>query len=247
SGARADRRAHRLCFFHSSVKPLFSMRCSASSNLIINSPIFARASVSSRSSGSLRLFNPRVPCSRNTRFHISSSFAGTWLSRETASSGSPRIKRSTSSVLRCTLQRSGSSMASGAAGSLPGDVDFRRLSAMPDLLGCRHRSRCENGVQGIRVRFIVGLPGAEADRGRLEVVEAATAPEFFPIDPMATFDLAVLLRAARFDIAVADPPRLDGEREGKRELLPVVTLQPTDPERKRATELGEKREARALV
>src|SRR5207249_3886986 len=37
----------------------------------------------------------------------------------------------------------------------PGDVDFRRLSAMRDLLGWRHRSRCENGVQGIRARFNV--------------------------------------------------------------------------------------------
>jgi hypothetical protein len=72
------RRPHRLCFIHSSGTPLSSMRCSASSNLIISSPIFARASVSSRSSGSLRLFNPRAPASRNTRFHASSSGAGTW-------------------------------------------------------------------------------------------------------------------------------------------------------------------------
>jgi hypothetical protein len=50
---------HRLCIFHSSVKALLSMRCSASSNLIISSTMFARASVSSRSSGSPRLFNPR--------------------------------------------------------------------------------------------------------------------------------------------------------------------------------------------
>src|SRR5262249_50365530 len=68
--------------------------------------------------------------------------------------GSPRSRRSTNSVFRCTLHRSGSSIASGTIGSLPEDVDFRRLSAMPDLLGCRHRSHCENGVQGIRVRFM---------------------------------------------------------------------------------------------
>src|SRR4030095_4032021 len=90
--------SHRRCLFHSSVSPLFSMRYSANSNLIISSPIFARANVSSRSSGSLRVFSPRVPVSRNTRFQFSSSWARTWLSRDTASSTSPRMSRSTSSV-----------------------------------------------------------------------------------------------------------------------------------------------------
>jgi hypothetical protein len=32
-------------------------------------------------------------------------------------------------------------------------VDLCRLSATPDRLGCRHRSHCENGVEGIRLRF----------------------------------------------------------------------------------------------
>ncbi len=36
------------------------MRYSANSNLIISSPILARASVNSRSSGTLRVFNPRA-------------------------------------------------------------------------------------------------------------------------------------------------------------------------------------------
>src|SRR5438093_657735 len=70
---------------HKSVRDFLS-RCSASSNRIISSPILARASVSSRSSGSLRVLSPRVPCSRKMRFQLSSSWAGTWLSRETASS-----------------------------------------------------------------------------------------------------------------------------------------------------------------
>jgi hypothetical protein len=40
---------------------------------------------------------------------LASSWAGTWLSRETASSASPRRSRRTISVFRCTLHRSGSS------------------------------------------------------------------------------------------------------------------------------------------
>ncbi len=51
---------HRRSFFQSSVRPLFSMRYSDSSNLVINSAIFACASVSSRSSGSFRVFNVRA-------------------------------------------------------------------------------------------------------------------------------------------------------------------------------------------
>src|SRR5436309_188426 len=149
--------SHRRCFFHSSASPLFSMRYSASSSRIISSPIFARARVSSRSSGSLRVFSPRAPWSRNTRFQASSSWAGTWLSRETASSASPRRSRSTNSVFRCTLQRSGSSTTSAGGGSLPGVVvGFRALSFMPGLLGCRHRS--PDGVQRNRVRFTSSIP-----------------------------------------------------------------------------------------
>src|SRR5262249_19394659 len=98
--ARAHPAFHRPRLFHPALKPLFSMRASPNSNLIINPPILARASVSSRSSGSPRIRKPRVPCSRNTRFQLSSSCAGTWLSRETASSASPRRSRNTSSIFR---------------------------------------------------------------------------------------------------------------------------------------------------
>jgi len=41
---------------------------------------------------------------------------------------------------------------------------------------------------------IVGFPRSEAGRGRFEAVEAWASPEFLLIDPMATFDLAVVLR-----------------------------------------------------
>jgi hypothetical protein len=63
-GARADGRAHPLRLFHSSMSPLFSIRYSASSSRIVSSPTLARANVSSRSSGSLRLLSPRPPASR---------------------------------------------------------------------------------------------------------------------------------------------------------------------------------------
>jgi len=77
AGARTEHATHRLDFFHSSASPLFSMRYSASSSRI-NSLVFARASGGSRSSGSTRLFSPRAPCSRSTRFQPSSSCPGTW-------------------------------------------------------------------------------------------------------------------------------------------------------------------------
>jgi glycine/D-amino acid oxidase-like deaminating enzyme len=81
---------------------------------------------------------------RATRLQLSNSCAGTRLSRETASSASPRKSRSTSSVFRVALQRSGSSGTSTAGGSLPG-VGFRLGPFIVDLLGYRHRSR--DGVQ----------------------------------------------------------------------------------------------------
>jgi hypothetical protein len=40
------------------------------------------------------------------------------------------------------------------------------------------------------------------------------APEFFVIDSMAALDLAILLRASRPDVSMADPRFLDRKREG---------------------------------
>ncbi len=73
--------SHDLRFFHSSISLLFSMRSSASSNRIINSPSFAWVRRSLRSSGPTWRLSPWVPASRNARFQPSSSWAGTWLSR----------------------------------------------------------------------------------------------------------------------------------------------------------------------
>jgi hypothetical protein len=140
------------------------MSSSASSSRIINSPIFARASVRSRSSGSARTFSPRAPVSRKIRFQLSSSWAGTWLSRDTASSASPRSSRSTSSVFRWTLHRSGSSGASFALGPASGllviTAAFRLFAPIPDLLGHRHDS--QTGVQRNRVRYMPNFDSAES-------------------------------------------------------------------------------------
>ena len=136
------------------------MRCSASSSRIINSPIFARARVSSRSSGSARVLSPRVPVSRNTRFHSSSSWAGIWLSRETASRGSPRSSRITTSVFRCTLHRSGSSTPPRAIdSSASAVVGFRAFFPMSASLVTMMIG--QSGVQGNRVRFRGGQYGSE--------------------------------------------------------------------------------------
>src|SRR6266542_2392948 len=150
--ARTDRGPHRRDLFHSSVSPLFSMRCSASSSRIINSPIFARARVSSRSSGSARVLRPRAPVSRNTRFHLSSSWAGIWLSRETVSSASPRSRRSTNSVLPCTLHRSGSSAPSFIPdSSARAAIGFRAFFPISASLVTTMIS--QTGVQGNRVPY----------------------------------------------------------------------------------------------
>ena len=130
------------------------MRCSASSSRIINSPIFARARVRSRSSGSARVLSPRVPVSRNRRFQLSSSCAGIWLSRETPSKGSPRSSRSTSSVFRCTLHRSGSSTLPLAPDSSAGAVvGFRAFFPMSASLVTTMIS--QTGVQRNRVRYML--------------------------------------------------------------------------------------------
>src|SRR5215469_17004102 len=145
--------SHRRCFFHSSVSPLFSMRCSANSKRIISSPILARASVSSRSSGSLRVLSPRLPCSRKIRFQLSSSWAGTWLSRDTASSPSPRSSRRTSSAFRWMLQRSGSSTSFGGRDGSDGVAGFLDVFPMSGLLGHGYPSQLR--VPRNRVRFNV--------------------------------------------------------------------------------------------
>src|SRR5882672_5034662 len=116
-GTRLGR--HRPRFRSSAPYPFFSSSPSASSSRIMTSPSFAWTRFNSRSSGSMRFFKLCVPPSRNTRRHSSSAWAGTWLSRATASSGSPRNSRTTSSVFRDALQRSGISAGASAPAGAP--------------------------------------------------------------------------------------------------------------------------------
>jgi len=109
------------------------MRCSASFSRIIGSPIFARGQ------GQLPFLGitPRLQSPEDAL----PALELTWLSRETASSASPRRNRRTSFVFRGMVQRSGRSGASAGGGSLKGVVvGFRALSFMLGLLGRRHRS-----------------------------------------------------------------------------------------------------------
>ena len=94
---------------------------------------------------------------------------------------------------------------------------------------------------------VLALPAPKGGGGRLEVREALPAPELLLIDPMAAFDFAVLLRPAGPNVPVADPGGFDPQHERKGELLPVVTLQALDGERKGPPELGQEGEARPVM
>jgi transposase len=91
------------------------------------------------------------------------------------------------------------------------------------------------------------FPGPEADGGRIKIGESLASPELLVIDPMTAFYLAILLRASRLDVAVANPQCLHGQGKSEGELVPVVALELADPERKRPTQLSQERKARALV
>jgi hypothetical protein len=114
------------------------MRTSASSRRIMSSPSVALAKVGSRSSGSALVRSPRFPPWRNRRYHVSSSWAGTWVSRETWSNDSPRRSRSTISCLRCTLHRAGSAGGVGLGEGLGTRSGF---FAMATLLCARQYKR----------------------------------------------------------------------------------------------------------
>jgi hypothetical protein len=75
------------------------------------------------------------------------------------------------------------------------------------------RSAAEREREALEVAGM--FPVAEGRRGCLKGVEGSVPPELFVIDSMAALDLAVLLRAARPDIAMSNPCLLDGKREGQ--------------------------------
>src|SRR5205823_12964475 len=69
------------------------------------------------------------------------------------------------------------------------------------------------------------LPVPDRLRRLLEAGKLVPTPELLVIDPMATLNLAVLLRPARPDVPVPDPRLLDTQREGQGELGAVVILE----------------------
>src|SRR5262249_37417230 len=103
------------------------------------------------------VLSPRVPCSRKMRFQLSSSWAGTWLSRDTASSASPRKSRKTNSDFRWTLHRSGSSTSFGGLDGSGDVAGFLGFVPMSGLLGHGHPSQLR--VPRNRVRFKLDAEG----------------------------------------------------------------------------------------
>ena len=85
---------------------------------------------------------------------------------------------------------------------------------------------------------VVRFPAAEARRGRLEVLETLATPEFLLVDPVAPLDFSILLRASRFDVAMADPERLNGQREGEGKFVAIITLELPYSKRERSAELA---------
>ena len=75
-----------------------------------------------------------------------------------------------------------------------------------------------------------GFPDAQADGRGIEVAESVAAPEFFLVDSMTAFHLAVLLGPSRPDVAMTNPQCLHRQREGQGKLLPVIALQLADTE-----------------
>src|SRR6266850_1499285 len=97
------------------------------------------------------------------------------------------------------------------------------------------------------IEVVSPLPPKQRLRRRIERGEVVARPEFLVVDTVAAFDLAVLLGATGFDVAVANTCLLDGQREGQREFGTVVALQAAHRERHRAAEFRKEVEARALV
>jgi hypothetical protein len=67
------------------------------------------------------------------------------------------------------------------------------------------------------------------------------------VNPVTAFDLAVLLRPARSDVAMANTSRLYGQRERQWELGAVVTLQLADPKGEPSLHVTEEMQAGVLI
>src|SRR5690349_24585027 len=113
-----------------------SMRARRNATSMESSPIRRWASASSRSAGSSeRSRNPVLSPARARACQRSSCQTGTPTCRETASTGSPRSRRSTTSCLRAKLQRwPGASGPAPAAGPGMDGMDELRSPSLPTSL-----------------------------------------------------------------------------------------------------------------
>lgn len=107
-----------------------------------------------------------------------------------------------------------------------------------DDAGCEHGLQFLCGrspVQGQREAIVVVslLPVGQWAFGLRLHLEVVTAPELLIIDAMTAFDLAILLRAPRFDVAVTNAELFDGQLEREWTCAAIVTLPRLDPERQR--------------
>src|SRR5690606_18893452 len=136
----------RLSLFRSYKHHLISRTISTNSSRMSVSPSWARVRTSSLSSGSPpRFLSPASAPARKARRHSSITCGATWISRLICPRSSPRRSRSTISVFRFALQRSGSSPEPFNCRS----VNMPPISSGPPLLP-------QSGVQGNRVLYTAG-------------------------------------------------------------------------------------------
>jgi hypothetical protein len=76
------------------------------------------------------------------------------------------------------------------------------------------------------------LPSGERGARLFKRAKGLPGPELLAVDPVAAFDLAVLLGSAWSDVAVLDASGLEGQREVERELRAVVGSELADREGK---------------
>src|SRR5262245_16224627 len=81
---------------------------------------------------------------------------------------------------------------------------------------------------GEPVLVVDALPRTQRYRRSLECLEALTTPELVVVNAVTAFDLAVLFRAARPDVAMADAAALPREDEREWKLGAVIGLDLAD-------------------
>jgi hypothetical protein len=92
--------------------------------------------------------------------------------------------------------------------------------------------------------IVLVLPVAQL-RGELgDGPEGRPAVEFLLVGAVAPLDLAIGLRAPRWDVAMADPQVAEVPREVGAELVPVVGLNPLDGQRQPLADFVDERDSR---